>query len=293
MEIINNISDIALIFEGGGMRASYTAGILNNLLENKIYFDYVAGISAGSSHSINYLSRDSKRARQSFVDLVLEPEFGGWKYFFKGEGFFHSKYIYEGTSHPEGPLPFDFEKFKANPAQLRIGVFDRERGEVVYFTKDDIHEMNDLMKIIRSSSSLPIFMPPTQYKDHTYLDGGLGGGIALDVAKKDGYKKYFVVLTREKGYRKPPFKFKRAIKVYYRKYPQVVKAMLTRHYFYNQTLDELEQLQRKGQAFLVYPDQMPVSNRETDFKKLSECYKLGYVQGKRDIPKWKSFLEID
>jgi predicted patatin/cPLA2 family phospholipase len=34
MKIINNIQDTALIFEGGGMRASYTAGFLNNLLEN-------------------------------------------------------------------------------------------------------------------------------------------------------------------------------------------------------------------------------------------------------------------
>ena len=52
MIITNNIKDTALIFEGGGMRASYTAGFLNNLLENKIYFDYVAGISALSDRSV-------------------------------------------------------------------------------------------------------------------------------------------------------------------------------------------------------------------------------------------------
>ncbi len=54
----NNIFDTALIFEGGGMRASYTAGVVNTLLENELYFDFVAGISAGASHSVNYLSRD-------------------------------------------------------------------------------------------------------------------------------------------------------------------------------------------------------------------------------------------
>ena len=71
MEIVNNIKDTALIFEGGGMRASYTAGILNILLENEIYFNYVAGVSAGASHLVNYLSRDTKRAKKSFVDIVL------------------------------------------------------------------------------------------------------------------------------------------------------------------------------------------------------------------------------
>ncbi|HCX03129.1 MAG TPA: patatin family protein, partial [Clostridiales bacterium] len=81
MEIKNNIKDTALIFEGGGMRASYTAGILNNLLENKLYFNYIAGISAGSSHTVNYVSRDKERAKKSFVDFVKDPNFGGWKSF--------------------------------------------------------------------------------------------------------------------------------------------------------------------------------------------------------------------
>lgn len=290
MEIINNIKNTALIFEGGGMRASYTAGFVNNLLENQLYFDYVAGISAGSSHSVNYLSRDMKRAKRSFVDLVLDPEFGGWKSFFKGEGFFRSQYIYEETSEPGESLPLDFNAFMANPAKLRIGVFNRESGKVIYYTKNDIHEMQDIMKIVRASSSMPIFMPPTYYREEYYVDGGLGGGIALDIAKKDGFEKFFVVLTREKGYRKGPVKFQGVIKAYYRKYPRVVEAMLTRHIIYNETLDELEALESQGKAFLVYPETMPVSNREINFDKLSESYQLGYAQGNRDLPKWKAFL---
>lgn len=272
------------------MRASYTAGFLNNLLENKIYFDYVAGISAGASHSVNYLSRDIKRSKRSFVDLVRDSNFGGWKSFFKGEGFFRSQYIYEETCYPDAALPLDFETFMANPAKLRIGAFDRDSGEMRYFTKDDIHEIKDLMKIVRASSSMPIFMPPTYYDDHCYVDGGLSGGIALDIAKKDDFKKFFVVLTREKGYRKKPVKFTGSIRAYYRKHPLVVEALLKRHITYNQTLEELEQLKNEGKAFLVYPDVMPVSNREINYEKLAESYRLGYMQGQRDVPKWKEFL---
>ena len=288
--IQSNIKDTALIFEGGGMRASYTAGFLNNLLENQLYFDYVAGISAGSSHTVNYLSRDPERARRSFVEIAQDPNFGGWKSFLKGEGFFRSQYLYEETSLPGGFLPLDFETFKANPAQLRIGTFERSLGKVVYYSKGDIHEMADLMKIVRASSSLPIFMPPTHYDGQSFVDGGLGGGIALDIARQDGYRKFFVVLTREKGYRKSPVRFKQSIKAYYRKYPKVARAMLHRHVIYNKTLAELEDLERKGQAFLVYPETMPVSNREVNFEKLSQSYQLGYAQGKRDVPQWKRTL---
>jgi predicted patatin/cPLA2 family phospholipase len=292
MELSNNIKDTALIFEGGGMRASYTAGFLNNLLENELYFDYVAGISAGATHSVNYLARDPERAKRSFVELVLEPRFGGWGSFLKGEGFFRSQYIYEETSAPDAPLPLELDRFLANPAQLRIGAFERESGEMVYFSKEDIHEMKDLMKIVRASSSMPIFMPPTYYREHYYVDGGLGGGIPLDIAKKDGFKRFFVVLTRPKGYRKSPPKYPGLIRTYYRKHPHVVEAMCKRYLVYNQTLEELQELEREGRAFLVYPEMMPVSNREINYQKLVASYAMGYAQGQRDIPKWKEFLGI-
>lgn len=291
MKLENNIKDTALIFEGGGMRGSYTAGMLNVLLENELYFDYVAGISAGSSHSVNYLSRDQVRAKSAFVDFVLDPQFGGWRSFFKGEGYFKSDYLYEVTPLPGAKFPFDFETFMANPATLKIGAFDRDNGEVRYHSKEDIKTLQDLMLIVRSSSSMPIFMPETEFQNHVYVDGGLGGGVALDIAKRDGMKKYFVVLTRPKGYRKRPMKYSRIIKTYYRKYPYVVDAMMNRHIVYNQTLEELEALEREGKAFLVYPDTMPVSSRETNFEKLRESYQLGYKQGLSDLPRWKAFLK--
>ena len=272
------------------MRASYTAGFLNNLLENELYFDYVAGISAGSSHSANYLSRDMQRAKRSFVDLVLDPNFGGWRSFFRGEGFFRSQYIYEETPYQDASLPFDMETFMKNPAKLRIGAFDRDLGEMKYYSKEDIHNIEDLMKIVRASSSMPVFMPPTNYDGRYYVDGGLGGGIPLDAAKADGFRKYFVILSREKGYRKRPIKYAGAVRQMYRRFPRVAEAMLSRHMVYNNTLEELEELERDGKAYLVYPEVMPVSNREINYNKLSESYRLGYEQGKRDVTKWMDFL---
>jgi predicted patatin/cPLA2 family phospholipase len=290
MHLENNIKDTALIFEGGGMRASYTAGFLNILLENGLYFDYVAGISAGSSHSVNYLSRDTQRAKKSFVDLVLDPRFGGWGSFFKGEGYFRARYLYEETPYPDACLPFDFETFQANPARLRVGAFRRESGEMIYFSKEDMRDVGELMKIVRCSSSMPIFMPPTWYDGNYYVDGGLGGGIALDIAKQDGMKRFFAVLSRPKGFRMQPPKWQGAIRTLYKKRPHMADAMMSRYQVYNRTLDELMQLAREGKAYIVYPDTMPVTNRETNFEKLSASYRMGYAQGKRELAEWKEFL---
>ncbi len=286
----NNIKNTALIFEGGGMRASYSAGLLSHLLEHQLYFDYVAGISAGASCSVNYLSRDSDRAKQSFVDIVKDPLFGGWKSFLSGEGYFRAKYIYEETPHSTGTLPFDFEAFSNNSASLRIGAFHMETGQMNYFSRKDIQAPMDLMRIVRASSSMPIVMPPAEVNGSVYVDGGINGGIALDIAKQDGFQRFFVILTRPKGYRKAPVKHKGFVKAFYRKYPQVAEAMLQRHLQYNQTLEELQELELEGKAFLVYPDVMPVSNMEKDYHKLKRSYELGYAQGLRDVPAWKAFL---
>ncbi len=293
MTLTNNITDTALIFEGGGMRASCTSGFLNTLLENGLYFNYVAGISAGASNTVNYLSRDTERAKKSFVDLVLEPEFGGGRSFIKGEGYFRAHYIYEETHYPDAALPFDFETFMANPAQVRFGAFEMDSGRVRYFTKDDIRTVHDLVKIVRSSSTLPFFMLPTEFQGKTYLDGGLNGSIALDIARQDGFNKFFVVLSRPKGFRKGPFKLPGLIKAFFRKHPHLVNAMLSSHEKYNQTLDELEELENEGRAFLVCPETMPVKNMETNYNKLQESYRLGYAQGRRDLPYWKKFLEVE
>jgi predicted patatin/cPLA2 family phospholipase len=69
--------------------------------------------------------------------------------------------------------------------------------------------------------------------------------------------------------------------------------MLKRHIIYNETLEELEELEKQGKAFLVYPDEMPVTNKELDYEKLSKSYQMGYEQGKRDLPKWKAFLGLE
>lgn len=61
---------------------------------------------------------------------------------------------------------------------------------------------------------------------------------------------------------------------------------------YNQTLEELEQLESEGKAFLVCPEVMPVTSMETSFVKLEKSYQLGYRQGQRDLPRWQEFLGL-
>lgn len=290
MELENNVKNTALIFEGGGMRGAFTAGIVNTLLENEIYFDYVAGISAGTTATLNYLSRDKKRTWDSFIELVDDPNFGGWKSFFRGNGFFNSEYIYEEIGRPGEWLEFDYETFLANPAKYRIVAYDVEENKAKNFTNSDVNSLEDLMKIARASSSLPILMPSTIINNKIYYDGGLTGGIALDIAIEDGFDKFFIVRTQEKEYRKGPVKHQKFYKRHFKDYPGVADSLIKRPEVYNAQCDKVEELERQGKAYVVYPEEMNITNRETNKEKLASIYNQGYDIGNRDIEKWKEFL---
>src|SRR3712207_3594938 len=286
----NNIKKVALIFEGGGMRGSFSAGISNALVENELFFNYVAGISAGTSMVVNYMARDLERTKKCFVGIVDDPKFAGWSYFFKGKGFFNAEYVYEHTSGPDGTLPLEYDSFDSNPADFRIVVFDAITGKAKNFSREDVSNMSDLTKIVRASSSLPVVMPHTEIDGRIYYDGGLTGGIPIDIAIEDGFDKFFIVRTREKGYRKGPSKHPKLVRAYFKKYPKVAEAIINRAGIYNDQCELVERLEAEGKAYVVYPDKMTITNRELDKDKLEGVYAMAREISKRDIEKWKEFL---
>ncbi|HOH67784.1 MAG TPA: patatin-like phospholipase family protein, partial [Bacilli bacterium] len=47
-----NIKKVALVLQGGAVRGAFTAGVLDVLMENDLYFQYVIGVSAGAIISL-------------------------------------------------------------------------------------------------------------------------------------------------------------------------------------------------------------------------------------------------
>lgn len=293
--LTSTVTDTALVFEGGGMRASYTSGLLVALLEAGIYLDWVGGISAGSSNTANYLARDPWRARHSFTDFAADPQFGDWKTFVRGKGLFNAQYIYEETGLPGAALPYDWDTFAANPARVRIGAFNAMRGETVYWGREDMPTMNDLMVRVRASSTMPVIMPPVKIDGEVYVDGALGpsGGIPLDAARADGYERFLVVLTRERDYVKAPSSADWYVRRHFRRLPAVADALRARPARYNMTREELFELERAGTAYLFVPEVMPVGNGERNVGKLRASHAAGLEQARRELPAIREFLGLE
>jgi predicted patatin/cPLA2 family phospholipase len=289
------IGDTALIFEGGGMRASLTSGMVVTLLEAGLSFDWVAGISAGASNSVNYLSRDAWRARRSFVEFAADDQFGGMRHFLRGEGLFNAEYIYQRAGADGAALPFDWATYQASEAQLRIIGFDAGSGDEVVWTREDMPRVEDLMVRVRASSTMPGLMPPVHLDGHVYVDGAMGtdGGIALSQAQAEGFEKFVIILTQERGYRKAPQRFPAVYRSIFHRYPALADALLTRWKRYNETRERVFALEESGHAHVFAPEIMPVANSTRDLSRLAAAHRMGLSQSRRELPALREFVGAD
>ena len=288
------IDDTALIFEGGGMRASVTSGMVVTLLEAGLSFDWVAGISAGATNTANYLSRDARRSRRSFVDFSADEQFGDLRTFARGQGLFNAEYIYQNSGGPDQALPYDWEAFLSNPGDLRVIAFDAESGEDVVWSKSDMPHMDDLMVRVRASSTMPILMPPVHLDGHVYVDGAMGsdGGIALSQAQREGFEKFVIILTQERSYWKEAQRFPGFYRNWFRRYPALADALLTRWRRYNETRERVFELEREGKAYVFTPERMPVGNGTRDLSRLAAAHRMGLSQSRRELPVIREFVGV-
>lgn len=286
-----NITDTALIFEGGGMRASYTAAVAVALIENGMNFSHVYGVSAGSSNSVNYVSRDVGRTKWSFTTLMDDKKTFGTGKFLAHKGWFNAHYIYQEICQTGRDLEYDFETFCQNPAQVTIASTERDTGRSRFWTKEDMPTLDDLMIRVRASSTLPIVMPPANIEGSYHYDGGLaeGNGILLEQARRDGFEKFLVVRTRPRGYRKPLAPNPWAMAFFWRR-PRMREALTNWGPGYNAVCDELERLEAQGSAYVFYAEDMAVENNTTDVGRLLASYDSGQAQIRRDLPAIERFL---
>lgn len=282
--------DTALVIEGGGMRNSYTAACIVKLLQEEVEFGWVGGVSAGSSHTVNFLSRDVRRSEESFVDFAKNPSFGGLGSLLRGSGYFNAEFIYEKAADQD--MPFDWETFQANPAQMCISAVRADTGESVYWGREDLKTQEDLMVRVRASSTLPLIMPMRVIDGVPYVDGAMGesGGILIEQAEKAGFEKFLFLGSKPRGYVRPEVGRPAALRRVFRKYPTVAETMIARPPRYNASKDRLLKLEKEGRAQLFFPEDMQVASTERSVTKLRANYEAGRAQTYAEWPAWKEFL---
>lgn len=286
--------DTALLLEGGGMRAAYSAGVVDVLMARGVEFGWVGGISAGASHLVSYLSGERDRLRSNFVDFAAEREFGGWGSLLRGRGYFNAEYIYGIAPDLHLPRPYDASRVLDGPTRFRIGATRVDTGEGIYWGRRDVENVGDLMLRVRASSSIPWAMPIPTIDGVAYADGAFGssGGIPLDAAEEDGFRRFFAVMTQPRGYVKSPLARPILTRTVMRRWPAVAEAMVTRADRYNATLDRLYRLEKEGRAILVFPEDVDhlVKSTTRNVPELRRSLSYGTAHALRQWPEWERFL---
>lgn len=280
------VDGTGLVLEGGGMRGVYTAGVLESFLENGVTFPYVIGVSAGACNAASYLSQQKGRNKRVNLEYISDPRYLSWQNYMRNKELFGMEFIFHEI--PSKLIPYDFEAFYQNKAEFVIGTTDCISGDPVYYKKSDYGQ--EMLTVLKASSSLPFVSQEIFFKDRYLLDGGISDSIPLKKAKSDGYGKNVVVLTRNEGYKKKPSRFSFMVKKKYPHYPGLQRALVNRYKMYNDTINDMIEEEKKGNVIIIRPSNpIKVGRLERNATRLEELYQQGYEDGLASI---ESILQI-
>ena len=261
-----------LILEGGGMRGIFTIGVLDNFMDRGIRFPYIIGVSAGACNGLSYMSHQRGRAKYADIDLLKEYNYIGLKYLFTKGNIMDFDLLFH--TFPEVISPYDYEKLATSPERYEMVTTSCLTGKACYF--DEKKNPKRVIEIVKASSSLPFVCPIAYVDGEPMLDGGISDSIPLERAMSQGYDNNLVILTRNRGYRKP----QKATKVpffFYRKYPKIKETISGRNAMYNKQMELVEEMEREGRVQVLRPVKpVEVGRIERNTDKLLALYQEGY-----------------
>ena len=273
------LENIGLVLEGGGMRGTFTSGVLDYLMDHHIEVPYGIGVSAGACNGVSYVSGQRGRAKFSNIDLLDKYKYIGLGHLLRTGSIIDMDMLYNRFT--EEILPFDYDSYFARPMRFEMVTTDCITGRACYW--EEKHDEKRIIEIVKASSSLPYACPMSYVDGHPMLDGGIVDSIPLLRAYEQGYDKCVVVLTRNKGYRKSTKKVP-VPSFIYKQYPRLRVALRNRNKIYNEQLELVERLEEEGKIIVIRPEKPIVVGRmETSVKKLTDLYNQGYECAKKVI----------
>ena len=277
-----------LILEGGAMRGMFTAGVMDVLMENGIEFDGTIGVSAGAIFGCNYKSRQIGRVIRYNTQYCRDKRYGGLRILLKEGNFFSTEFCYD-----ELPMKldiFDFDAFEANPMAFYAVVTDVDTGEAVYHKYENRHDHG--LDWLRASGSMPLVSQMVEIDGRRYLDGALADSIPIRFFESIGYDRNMVILTQPLGFQKKQDALFPLMKLCYRAFPKLVKAMETRHEQYNESLAYIARKEAAGELLVIRPqEKLPIGRTDRDPEKMRRVYEIGRQTAQARLAEIQGYLK--
>lgn len=255
------------------MRGVFTCGVLDNLMDRGIRFPYTIGVSAGACNGLSYISGQRGRGKFSNIDLLEKYRYIGFKQLLLKGNIMDFDLLFH--KFPEEIVPYHYDVLAQSKERFEMVTTSCLTGKACYY--EEKHDPGRVIDIVKASSSLP-FVSPISYVDgEPMLDGGIADSIPVERAASLGYDNCLVVLTRNKGYRKPS-KPGVVPPLFYRKYPALKEAIRGRNALYNHQIEFVEQQEAEQRMTVIRPERPIVVDRmERNTQKLLDLYNEGYA----------------
>jgi predicted patatin/cPLA2 family phospholipase len=261
--------------------------VLDVFLREKLFFNYVIGVSAGAAYGVSYVSRQYQR-NLAVNRYVGDKRYCGWQNYFRDSSYFNWDFVYREI--PEKLIPFSFETFMGSGVRMRVAITNCITGKAEYPCLNNT-SYERFRELLTATSSLPFISRMIHIDGNYYMDGGIADAIPVQQAFTDKMDRAIVILTRHEGYRKKESRASAILRIIYRKYPFMVKSFLGRADRYNKTLDQLGQMEREGKVFIIRPGSpLKVARMENDPEKLKKVYEEAVLQMEQILPSLKNWL---
>ena len=262
-----------LVLEGGALRAIFSSGVCDGLLEGHVMADYVIGVSAGIAYGVSYVSRQPRRNLEVVTRFAPDRRYMGWRNLTdkSNRSYFGLKFGF--STIPNELVPFDYDTFAAFPGEVEAVVTNLNTGKADYLA---VPRRDKESVVLQASCAMPLLFPIFEIDGQPYLDGGIGDSIPW----RRGLEKcdrVIVVLTRPRSYRRRPERMMKLIRKRYRDYPKFVAAMEHRAEVYNRDRAAMFQAEREGKLLVIAPrSTLGVARTERNTEKLRLLWAEGY-----------------
>jgi len=280
---------LGIVVEGGATRAYFAVGVMDILIKEGIYPDFVVGSGQGVASALSYVSRQYGRSYKIGVHHSYRTKYSGIRHLLRPSNrcYYNLDYIF--NTIPNELIPFDYDAFKASGCQVLAAVTNVETGKAEFLP---VHPDKDMDKVILASWVQPVWFPKVEIDGKRYMDGAFAQPIAFDKALEE-CDKVIVITTREKRYEKLHHRGAGLVSMLYRKYPELVKLIKNRAEIYHSCTEQLKQLEEEGKVFVIRPDSTIGWKRiEYNPNMIRKVYRCGYNEAKQIIQQIREYIEM-
>lgn len=278
---------LGLVLEGGASRTYFSCGVIDKLMQEEIWADYLIGVSAGIANGISYASRQFGRNLELGTVYLHDKRYMGMRHLLNphNRSYYNIPFVFGEI--PEKWLPFDYEAFEAYPGEVIAVVTNMRTGKAEYLP---VPRRDKRLREVIASCALPLLFQPVDIDGTPYMDGGIADPVPADQALAAGCDKLIVVVTRERGYRKVKEQGAGLAARKYRQYPAFVDTLEHRVEIYNRSHERLYQLEKEGKAFVIAPDSIDCKRTEGSPDVIRALYEQGFRTMTSQMPALREYL---